>query len=82
MASVARVTRAVAAAFPNRGLTLWHSIGEAAFQEVPHLHVHIHPRMLDDGMLQVYPYAPAMPEEATRDGYAASLRIYLAERGA
>src|SRR5207248_5654381 len=46
MASVARITRAVAAGFPNQGLSLWHSIGEAADQEVPHLHIHVHPRML------------------------------------
>lgn len=38
MSLVTRVTRAVAAAFPNQGLSLWHSIGEAADQEVPHLH--------------------------------------------
>src|SRR5215470_2195205 len=40
IASVTRITRAVAAAFPNQGLSLWHSIGEAADQEVPHLHIH------------------------------------------
>src|SRR5438477_5646954 len=34
MATVARVARAVGAVFPNEGLSLWHSIGEAAFQEV------------------------------------------------
>jgi histidine triad (HIT) family protein len=77
MAAVTRITRAVAATFPNQGLSLWHSIGEAAFQEVPHLHIHVHPRMLDDGLLQVYPYAPAMPDKTTRDRYASTLRSYL-----
>jgi histidine triad (HIT) family protein len=77
MATVARITRAVAAAFPNQGLSLWHSIGEAAFQEVPHLHIHVHPRMLGDRLLQVYPSAPALPDEATRDSYAAALRLHL-----
>lgn len=52
MESVARITRAVAETFPNQGLTLWHSIGEAADQEVPHLHIHVHPRMLNDGLLR------------------------------
>jgi histidine triad (HIT) family protein len=47
MASVARIARAVAAAFPNQGLSLWHSIGPAADQEVPHLHFHVHPRLVD-----------------------------------
>jgi histidine triad (HIT) family protein len=36
--TVSKITRAVGLAFPNQGLSLWHSIGEAAFQEVPHLH--------------------------------------------
>ena len=41
MASVARMARAVARVFPNDGLSVWHSIGPAADQEVPHLHVHL-----------------------------------------
>jgi histidine triad (HIT) family protein len=67
IAAVVRVTRAVAAAFPNQGLSLWHSIGEGAFQEVPHLHIHVHPRMVNDGLLQVYPSDPAMSDRSTRD---------------
>ena len=47
MATVARITGAVGRAFPSEGLSLWHSIGPAAFQEVPHLHFHIHPRFHD-----------------------------------
>jgi histidine triad (HIT) family protein len=77
MASLTRVTRAVAATFPNQGLSLWHSIGEAAFQEVPHLHIHVHPRMANDGLLQVYPHAPALPDRAQLDRYAALLRRHL-----
>ena len=77
MASVARVTRAVAAGFPNQGLSLWHSIGEAADQEVPHLHIHVHPRMLDDHLLQIYPSAPPPADKPLRDKYADRLRSYL-----
>jgi histidine triad (HIT) family protein len=78
MATVVRVTRAVAAAFPNQGMSLWHSIGEAAFQEVPHLHIHVHPRILGDGLLQVYPRAAALPGRAELDRYAAMLRNHIA----
>jgi histidine triad (HIT) family protein len=78
MATVVRVTRTVAAAFPNQGMSLWHSIGEAAFQEVPHLHIHVHPRILGDGLLQVYPRAAALPHRAELDRYAAILRNHLA----
>jgi histidine triad (HIT) family protein len=77
MATVARVTRAVSVAFPNEGLSLWHSIGEAAFQEVPHLHIHVHPRLKDDGVLRVYPGSPPIADQQTRDEYAARLRHHL-----
>lgn len=77
MAAVARITRAVAAAFPNQGLSIWHSIGEAAAQEVPHLHVHVHPRLLDDQLLRVYPSAAPLPDKPVRDNYAETLRTYL-----
>ena len=70
MATVIRITRAVGAAFPNEGLSLWHSIGPAAFQEVPHLHIHVHPRKTGDGVLQVYPSRPPTPDKTTRDAYA------------
>jgi histidine triad (HIT) family protein len=77
MATLARITRAVAATFPNHGLSLWHSIGEAADQEVPHLHVHVHPRLVNDGLLRVYPSAPALPGKLVRDQYAATLREHV-----
>ena len=77
MATVVRMTRAVAAVFPHQGMSLWHSIGEAAFQEVPHLHIHVHPRILGDGLLQIYPRAPALPGRTELDEYAALLRAHL-----
>ena len=81
MALVARITRAVGAAFPNQGLSLWHSIGEAADQEVSRLHIHGHARRLDDGLLQIYPSPPPRPDLATRDSYAATLRSHLDQLG-
>lgn len=77
MAMVSRVTRAVGRAFPNQGMSLWHSIGEAAFQEIPHLHIHIHPRFVGDNVLRVYPQRPPDTERPTLDSYAALLRSYL-----
>lgn len=81
MASVARIARAMTAAFPNQGLSLWHSVGEAADQEVPHLHVHVHPRLLGDRLLQVYPSPAAEPDKRVRDRYAETLRSHLPGRG-
>jgi histidine triad (HIT) family protein len=80
MATVTRVTRAVGSAFPNQGLSLWHSIGEAADQEVPHMHMHVHPRKMGDQLLRVYPSAPALPERQAQDEYAAILRVHLNRR--
>ena len=77
MKTLAQVTRAVSAAFPNEGLSLWHSIGEAAFQEVPHLHIHIHPRFKGDHVLEVYPRSPATADHQTRKSYARLIRDQL-----
>ena len=77
MTMISRVTQAVASLFPNQGLSLWHSIGEAAFQEVPHLHVHVQPRLTGDEMLQVYPRNPDTPERSVLDHYADVLRSQL-----
>ena len=77
MQTVARITRAVGRAFPNEGLSLWHSIGLAAFQEVPHLHIHIHPRLPNDNFLRVYPGEPPTSDQPTRDRYAALVRGQL-----
>ncbi len=77
MATVAKVTRAVGQAFPHEGLSLWHSIGPAAFQEVSHLHFHVHPRFHDDGFLRVYPGELPTSDEATRERYAQRVRAQL-----
>jgi histidine triad (HIT) family protein len=77
MRAVTRVSRAVSAAFPNDGLSIWHSAGPSAFQEVPHLHVHVHPRLPDDRLFKLYPTAPANPERAVLDRYASDIRARL-----
>lgn len=77
MATASRITRAVSAAFPNDGISLWQSIGPAAFQEVPHLHFHVHPRLPGDGVLNVYPSTPPTPTRHSLEGYALQLRRQL-----
>jgi histidine triad (HIT) family protein len=72
--ALARAARAVDRAFPADGLSIWHSIGAGADQEVPHLHYHVHPRRAGDGVLRVYPSAPALPDRATLDQWAEQLR--------
>jgi len=77
MATVIRVTRAVGKTFGGEGMSLWHSIGPAAFQEVPHLHIHVHPRRHDDDFLRVYPGEIPTSVKVDRDRYAERLRQYL-----
>lgn len=75
---VAHVSRVVDAVFPADGLSIWHSAGDGANQEVPHLHFHIHPRRVSDGLLQVYPRPPALPSRAILESWGAQLATALA----
>lgn len=77
MATVVRVSQAVAAVFPGDGLSVWHSAGEGADQEVPHLHVHVHPRRIGDDVLRVYPVAPPLPPRRALDEWATQLQQAL-----
>ena len=77
MNSLVRIAKAVDSAFPNEGMTVWHSIGPAAFQEVPHMHLHVHPRRLGDGLLHVYPNVPTNVDPVTRATYADQIRRAL-----
>lgn len=77
MATVTKVAGAVGMTFPNQGLSLWHSMGPAAFQEVPHLHIHIHPRLQNDNILRVYPDDPPTSLLHERETCAALLRRSL-----
>jgi histidine triad (HIT) family protein len=76
IAAVSRLARAVSAVFPNQGLSIWHSIGRGADQEAPHPHFHVHPRMIGDGLLRVYPSLAPVREKAVRDSYAVRLRSH------
>ena len=77
MSTLVRVTRAVDSAFANEGLSVWHSIGPAAFQEVPHLHLHVLPRRTGDGLLRVYPRRPDDTALGARESIAERIRRYL-----
>ncbi len=81
MDTLIKIARAVDQAFPSEGMSLWHSIGPAAFQEVPHMHMHVHPRRLGDGLLRVYPRAPVDADPIDRASYAQSLRDAIAQAG-
>jgi histidine triad (HIT) family protein len=77
MSAVARVARAIDQVFPGDGLSIWHSAGEGANQEVPHAHFHVHPRFFKDRLLDVYPHAPKTPSRASLDAIAGRLRAAM-----
>jgi histidine triad (HIT) family protein len=77
---VARVARAVSTVFGSESLSVWHSIGVDAFQEVPHMHIHVHPRRAADGLLAVYPSAPALPDREQLDAWGELIRAELCRR--
>ena len=78
MNALIKIAKAVSQAFPSEGMSVWHSIGPAAFQEVPHMHMHVHPRRIGDGLLRVYPGVPVDADPVVRAEYAERLRKALA----
>lgn len=78
MALAVRVAAGVAAAFGPAGMNLWQSNGEAGGQEVPHFHLHVHPREADDGLMAIYPAPPPLPRRGELDVWAARIRQSLA----
>ena len=73
MRMLTRVARAIDRCFPADGLSIWHSAGAGANQEVPHLHFHVHPRHRGDELLRIYPRSPSHPDRATLAAWGAEL---------
>lgn len=74
-----RIARAAEAVFAPDGLNLWQSNRAAGGQEVPHVHLHVQPRMSGDGLLRIYPDTrpPAPAAREALDVWAARLRDAL-----
>lgn len=75
-----RIARAMQAAWAPAGFNLWQSNGEAGGQEVPHVHLHVHPRRPGDGLLRIYPGGapPVSVPRCELDTMAHRLRAALA----
>lgn len=79
MALATRVAQALYASFDPPGLNLWQSNGQAGGQEVPHVHLHVQPRQLGDGLMRVYPQGvPAPARRDVLDRLAQRIRPHLA----
>lgn len=79
MALATRIAQALQASLAPPGLNLWQSNGAAGGQEVPHLHLHVQPRQVGDGLFRVYPRGlPAPARRDALDQLAARIRPHLA----
>lgn len=78
-----RIARAADAVFAPDGLNLWQSNRDAGGQEVPHVHLHVQPRMSGDGLMRIYPDArpPAPAAREVLDAWAGRLREALQVSG-
>ncbi len=77
MGSVVTVARALRHVCRPEGLSVWQSNGEAAGQEVPHVHIHLLTRRSGDGLLRIYPSTPDTPSLQDLAPLANSLRSEL-----
>ncbi len=75
--AVVTVARAIRTAFAPNGLNIWQSNGESAGQEIPHVHIHLFPRMVNDHRIQFYTQTPPHAERDDLDQLAARLRQAL-----
>ncbi len=75
--TVVLLTRAVQLSIKPDGINIWQSNGEAAGQEVLHVHFHIVPRFVDDGLRQIYAVAPPVTPRSELDQLAAQIRAEL-----
>ena len=74
--TVARVSRAVRAAFNPAGMSIYQANGKPAGQTVLHFHVHVLPRHDGDGMELTWPVKNP-PREKLQD-YAEKIKAKLA----
>jgi len=74
---VSEVARALRKAVPADGMSIWQSNGPGAFQEVPHVHFHLMPRHIDDGLLRIYPRWVTDVDRIEMDRQAALIRSAL-----
>jgi histidine triad (HIT) family protein len=74
MRTVVRTARAVRTSLQPAGMSIWQSNGEAAGQEVPHVHFHVLARQPADGLLRVYADKPPRPEREALNQLAITIQ--------
>jgi histidine triad (HIT) family protein len=77
MQCLIRISRAVKKAFQAEGLSIWQSNGAVAGQEIFHIHFHVQPRKIDDGLLKAYSSKPQSPTIERLNDYAQRIKNCL-----
>jgi histidine triad (HIT) family protein len=77
MGMLVRVAAAVQVAFEPAGISITQANGVGAGQEVPHVHFHVHPRQVGDGLIRIYASRPPQPARDDLDRQAAAIRAAL-----
>jgi histidine triad (HIT) family protein len=75
---VVMIARAIRRACVPDGLNVWQSSGAAAGQEIPHVHIHLLPRITGDDLVRFYPGNPPFASRAQLDELAERIRAALA----
>jgi histidine triad (HIT) family protein len=75
-AALHRVAKATNEALHPEGISVWQS-NNPPWQEVPHLHFHIMPRHIGDGVLRIYPALPVNADPKELERQAALIRTKL-----
>ena len=76
--AVVKVAQGIKVALKPDGMNVWQSSGVAAGQEIPHLHIHLFPRMLNDNRVRFYTHLPALAERSYLNELAEQIRTALA----
>lgn len=74
MGTTVKVSMVLQEVMQPDGYSMWQSNGEAAGQEVPHVHFHLISRTTGDGLLRVYDSAPDEPSLKSMAPFADRLR--------
>lgn len=75
--TVVHVSRGIRTALQPDGLNIWQSNGAAAGQEIPHVHIHLLPRMANDNKIQFYTQLPPLEQRPYLDELADRIRCGL-----
>jgi len=77
--TVVKVAQGIKLALLPDGMNIWQSNGVAAGQEIPHVHFHLFPRLLNDNRVRFYTQLPPLAERRYLNELAEQIRVALAD---